>query len=379
MIRTLLPALIGCALVPNPTAHASETLEISGYVQPALAARYRPEAVPQDQLNFGLAESKAGLRLEGQGAAEWSYNIYLYLTGEALEVLTHAIALDTDNDGNAEKIYTRSAEAAHNLLREAYATWMAAESLNVYFGRMSIPFTSQAQAADTELMFPNRASPNAVFLENRDLGGLASLSVSEGRLEIQGGLFNGTGEGVGEEAQTGVLYALRLDINPLGGLDRGETGKKDQATRYGFGLGLVARPYTLYDSAGYPSTGVTDLRGTASFRMTGKGLHLLTEGLARYETNTVTNRPEMAFGAYSQLGWYSPFDMEPVVRFGWTVEDYTFSPRHIYWSETGVNFYLQDRGSSAKPVRLGIHYLGEYRITERELAHGASAQVLVRF
>jgi hypothetical protein len=170
-----------------------------------------------------------------------------------------------------------------------------------------------------------------------------------------------------------------LDINPLGGLGSGETGKKQQATRYGFGVGLVARPYTLYDSAGYPSTGVVDLRASASFRMTGNGIHFLTEGLGRYKTNTVTNRPEMAFGAYSQLGWYSPFDMEPVMRFGWTVEDYTFSPRQIYWSETGVNFYLQDRDSAAKPVRLGIHYLGEYRITERELAHGASAQVLVRF
>ena len=28
--------------------------------------------------------------------------------------------------------------------------------------------------------------------------------------------------------------------------------------------------------------------------MTGNGLHFLTEGLGRYKTNTVTNRPEMA-------------------------------------------------------------------------------------
>ena len=143
MMRFSSTIFLGAGLLSISPAHSSGPLEISGYVQPALAARYRPEAVPQDQLTFGLAESKAGLSLSGQGAAEWSYNIYLYLTGEALEVLTHAISLDTDNDGNSEKVYTRTAEAAQNLLREAYATWLASETTQVHFGRMSIPFKAK--------------------------------------------------------------------------------------------------------------------------------------------------------------------------------------------------------------------------------------------
>ena len=65
-----------------------------------------PQAVPQDQFDFGLEESKAGLHFSGNGASNWTYDIYLYLTGEALQVLTHAIALDTDNDGDAEYAHT---------------------------------------------------------------------------------------------------------------------------------------------------------------------------------------------------------------------------------------------------------------------------------
>jgi len=366
-------------LLSTPQVQAQEGPEITGYVQPALAARYRPQAVPEDQTDVGLDESKAGLRIQGESSARWGYNVYLYLTGEALEVLTHAIALDTDNDGDAEKVYTRSTSAARNLLREAWANWSASDSLHFRFGRMPVPFTSQAQAPDTELMFPNRASPNAVFLEGRDLGGLGQLDLNEGVVQIQAGLFNGTGQALGTASQAGVLYALRFDLNPLGDFGYGETGRKDEPFRFGFGAGFVAHPYTLYDSAGYPSTGVLDFRGTASFRLTGLGFHLLTEALALYKSDTITDRPEMAFGAFGQMGWCSPGGIEPVVRFGWVGEDQTFAPRHIYWGEAGMNFYITDPAQSGHPVRLGIHYTGELRLTEREIAHGASAQALVRF
>jgi hypothetical protein len=228
-------------------------------------------------------------------------------------------------------------------------------------------------------MFPNRASPNAVFLEGRDLGSLARLDLNNGVVQIQAGLFNGTGQALGEVAQSGILYALRLDLNPLGSFDHGETGRKDEPLRFGFGTGLIAHPYTLYDSAGFPSTGVLDLRGTASFRLSGSGFHLLSEALVHYMTDTITNRPEMALGAFGQVGWCSIGGVEPVARFGWVGEDQTFSPRHIYWGEAGMNFYIQDQGASGQPVRLGIHYTGEWRRTEREIAHGASAQALVRF
>ena len=363
----------------TPASAQDQNLEISGYVKPSIATKYRPEAVPADRFQVGFNEAKAGLRMRGYSGEAFDYNVYLYLTGDALDVLTRAIPLDTDNDGDADKIYTKSAEAAKNLLREAWVNWRPTQGVNLKMGRMAIPFTSQAQAPDTELMFPNRASPNAVFLQERDLGALAQFSAAEGRVELQGGVYNGTGEALGSVSQTGVLYALRFDLAPLGAFNRSETGKTEDSWRFGWGAGVAIRPYTLYDSSGYPSTGVTDIRGTTSFRLTGRGIHFLAEALGRYTTDTLTDRPLIDFGAFGQLGWYIPSGVEPVVRVGWVTEDYSFSPQQIYWGEAGMNFYLHDPLQNAKPVRIGIHYTNEYRYTEREIAHGASAQLLVYF
>jgi hypothetical protein len=370
---------IPLALCLASPAFAQNAPEISGYVQPSLAVHYLPQAVPQYRLAYGLEESRAGLQFRGQAHEAWSYNIYLYLTGETFEVLTHAIALDTDNDGDAEKVYTRSEPAARNLLREAWAAWTPSEALRVQFGRMSIPYTTQAQANDTELLFPHRASPNAVFLEGRDLGALALMDLNEGVFQAQLGVFNGTGQALGLDSQSGVLYALRMDLNPLGGFDRSETGDARGPFRIGFGAGVTAHPYTKYDSAGYPSTGVVDLHGTASVRMTGAGFHILAEGLGRYESDTITHRPATALGAFGQAGWRSMGGIEPVFRLGWTVEGLSFAPRHSYWGEGGVNYYLKNTQRTGNPVRLGIHYVGEIRYTERETAHAVSTQALVHF
>ena len=64
---------------------------------------------------------------------------------------------------------------------------------------------------------------------------------------------------------------------------------------------------------------------------------------------------------------------------GWVNEDTSFSAQQIYWGEAGLNIYLPEPNVAAKPARLGIHYTNEYRYTEREMAHGASAQLLVYF
>lgn len=377
-MRTLL-ALLSAGLCSTwSQAQANTGPQISGFVKPSLSVKYRPVAVPASQFQVGFEEAKAGLRLEEEGR-RLDYHLYLYLTGETVEVLTRAIPLDTDNDGNADKIFTLDTKAAKNLLREAWVNWNFTEGIKLKMGRMAVPFTSQAQAPDTELMFPNRASPNAVFLGQRDIGALVKLTPQSERASLQAGIFNGTGSAVGEVSQTGILYALRLDLAPLGPFSAVETGATQDPWKIGWGLGFVIRPYTLYDGSGYPSSGVVDMRATTSFRVTGRNLHFLAEALARYATDTLTDRPLIDYGAFGQVGYYTRLGVEPVFRLGWVNEDTSFSPQQIYWGEAGANFYLPEENAETKPARLGIHYTNEYRYTEREMAHGASAQLLVYF
>lgn len=377
-MRALL-LLLGAGLWSSTSpAAASEGPQISGFVKPALSVKYRPVAVPAQQLQVGFEETQGGLRLEETGR-RLDYHLYLYLTGETIQVLTRAIPLDTDNDGNADKIFTLTTNAAKNLLREAWVNWNFNEGVKLKIGRMAVPFTSQAQSPDTELMFPNRASPNAVFLGQRDIGALASVTPQSETVSLQAGVFNGTGSGVGEVSQTGVLYALRFDLAPLGPFSQDETGATQDPWKIGWGIGLVFRPYTLYDSAGYPSSGVVDTRATTSFRITGRNIHFLAEALARYTTDTLTDRPLIDYGAFGQFGYYTRAGIEPVVRLGWVNEDTSFSAQQVYWGEAGLNIYLPEPNVAAQPARLGVHYTNEYRYTEREMAHGASAQLLVYF
>ena len=377
-MKTLLALLAAGLTASASPAVAADGPEISGFVKPSLSLKYRPVAVPAEQIQVGFEETKGGLRLEEEGR-RLDYHLYLYLTGETVTVLTRAIPLDTDNDGNADKIFTLSTSAAKNLLREAWVRWNFNEGVKLKLGRMAVPFTSQAQSPDTELMFPNRASPNAVFLGQRDIGALATLTPQSERVSLQGGVFNGTGAAVGEVSQTGVLYAMRLDVHPLGPFSQVETGATQDPWKVGWGIGLVVRPYTVYDSSGYPSSGVVDTRATTSFRLTGRNLHFLAEGLARYSTDTLTDRPLIDYGAFGQVGYYTRSGVEPVFRLGWVSEDTTFSPQQIYWGEAGMNIHLPESNPEIKPARLGVHYTNEYRYTEQEMAHGASVQMLVYF
>ena len=59
--------------------------------------------------------------------------------------------------------------------------------------------------------------------------------------------------------------------------------------------------------------------------------------------------------------------MEPVILAG---RSKTTLPRS-YWSE--IESLVSKTATTLPSQFVLIHYLGEYRITERELAHGASA------
>mgnify|MGYP006147593265 FL=1 len=360
------------------SAQAQEqAVEISGYVSTVIDGRYRPNATPEFQRELGFRGSRAGLTFTGRPLDDWSFKSYFYLGGETLNVLTNAGAVDTNNDGSVDTIATDSATAVTNFVREATLSWHVSESTSLKMGRLRIPFTSQAQSPDTALMFPDRAGPNAVFLEGTDLGSLLSFVGNDSKFVGSMGLFNGTGQGVGRTTQLGVLYTGRMDINPLGAFALDESGPGIGPFRWGFGAGFVYHPYTSYDSGGYSAISTHDVRGSASLRFAGRGLHFLTEALFRYEMDSLRNRPNWASGAFSQISWFLANGIEPSARMGWAAEDQSFAPRHTVWIDGGLNMYPGFAHEPADIVKVSAHYLGEYRLTERDIAHGLSVQMQI--
>jgi hypothetical protein len=357
------------------TARA-DVIEIEGYVRPVLVGVYRPTGVPADQREIQMNSSLAGLIFQGSPMQHWSFRTHLRVGADGIDAITGVSAVDTDNDGNVDDVLTSRSEAMGQFVREASVTYRPIDELGVQVGRLRVPFTSQAQASDTALLFSDRAGPGKIFHADDDLGVLVLVDLGD-RFNTSLGLFNGDGMGVDAADVQGVMYMARADINPLGNFDFDESRPQSQELRFGVGGGLIWHPYTVFDSAGYDNLFVGDLRATGSVRLAVAGLSLSGEYLYRLQRDDLTDRPLQATGSFGQAGWRSPIGVEPMFRMGVLVEDQTFAPRTTRWLEGGVNFYPYTRSDDPDAVRITLEYTGENRVTEQEVAHGLVALLQV--
>ncbi len=378
--RSSLWLLIALAvLAPTLPAEAGSRLRINGYMAPSFNVTLRPGAREVDFLDVGIGGSQAGLIFQGRPVDHWRFKIDLVIGADLFQALASVDLVDTDNDGDPDRVSSTTVEAISNIVEETTITWAPADQFSVRLGRLRIPFTSQSQSHFMTLMFPSRAEVNEVFLRGTDLGGLGEFNLGDGRFRSSIGLFNGTNLAVGSGNIKGVLITGRIDLNPLGDFEFGESRVTGGPFRLGIGAGLVYNPYNSYDSAGVRDVLVNDLRACASLRMAAGGLYWVTEGLFRRQVDSLTDRPLMDTGAYTQLGVYVPAGVEPVLRVGWAGQDLSFGARHTVWAEGGLNLYPARNDEDPNSVKFGLLYLGEFRLTEREFAHGAAVRAQVSF
>ncbi|MEE2750131.1 MAG: porin [Myxococcota bacterium] len=379
MIGLYSMALLGVGFVGTPAAHAGEAAELSGWVSPRWGLLTRPQERPAEQLEFGMQMARFGLEITGEPIEKWSYRAYTVFGSDTASAVTSVGLVDTNNNGTADTVSTNTVDVVRSVVREASVNWQPIESVGFKAGRMRIPFTSQAQSPDTNLLFPDRSGPNSSFLEGTDLGGLLHAKAAENRAVLQLGAFNGSGLSSANTAERGVLYTGRVDLNPLGGFSFDESGPTTESFRIGVGAGIAYHPWTTFDSAGYKDVLFQDIRASASFRLAFEGIHAIAEGLYRIQTDSLSSRPTEALGAYGQLGWYLPFGIEPVGRLGWVEHDRTFFPRQTWWGEAGLNFYPFANEQSTDQLKLTLQYSGEIHVVEDEQAHGVLVQAQLTF
>jgi hypothetical protein len=248
---------------------------------------------------------------------------------------------------------------------------------------LRIPFSAQGRTFNPALMFTRRSAPNDVFLFGTDLGALAQLGVLDDKLELSTGVFNGTGLAVSRSNERGALVSGRIDVNPLGGFPFSEGDLERGKFRFGVGAGLLYFPSRIYDDAGNDTrTRARDLRMTGSLRLAVRGFYLQGEYLRRQRTDSLSSRPLIADGAYGQTSVFVPIGdklgLAPMGRFGWTTTDRRIDPRTVYYGEAGVALYLASR-DRPDGLRVLAQYVGENRVTEHEVAHGAAVQLQLRF
>lgn len=357
-MMSLAQALIsGVLLGAAPTfAQPAATLQVSGYVQPQLGATVRPDALPRDQWQLGLRQSRAGLLLEGEPIEQWGYGVHLLVAGETGQTLQ---------------------------LEEATIRYRAMEHLAVRAGQMRVPFTLQHSSANTELIFPTRSAPNNAFLSGIDLGLLATSSLANDRILLHAGIFNGGGLQTGQPvidqtSHRGVLLASRVEYMPLGAFDTRESDLDRGPLRVGIGVGALVAPTQLYDTSGFQGQRQSDLRLTGSLRVHARGFAWQAEAFHRRRTDSLTARPDIATGAYMQAA-YLLGRIEPVGRVGLSLDDQGFDPRQTRHAEVGFNAYLAGSAHEPDALRASAVYFHEARISEGERAHGALLQLQMRF
>ena len=324
-----------------------------------------------------MTSSKAGIIFKGRVVPVWHFNVHFVVGGETIEALTRATPVDADNDGTTDTVYTESSSATGNMIVESTITYRPADQFQLKLGRMRIPFTTQAQSANTDLMFPERSGPNETFLSGSDMGALAKTDLLDERILASIGVFNGTSTGLFSSQRRSILYTSRIDLNPLGSFGFSETGEWQGPFRFGVGAGLIHNPYTAYDGDGYPTVGVTDTRWSLSGRIAVYGLYVVAERLSRQRLDSMSSRPVWASGWYGQAGWHLPMGLEPMFRMGQATLNESFEPRQTKWLDAGLNIYPAQKAKRADQVKLTIHYLKEDRVDENEIAQGISTRAQV--
>ena len=161
---TLLTSILISLTAPAAASDAEASVETHGYVAPQFQAVWRPDARPVDQSRVGMTGSKAGLIFNGGVSPLWGFRVHFVVGEDTFAALTSAAPVDEDNDGETDSVSTTTQPAIGNMVVESTVTYNPMKALQVKFGRMRIPFTSQAQSPNTDLMFPERSGPNETFL-----------------------------------------------------------------------------------------------------------------------------------------------------------------------------------------------------------------------
>lgn len=361
-----------------------KNFHVSGYVQPQFGVRYRPQAVPQERTDYSAGDTRLGVIADGHPLDGWSYTLHIVVGGDVVGAVTEDPNADNNGDGQPDNASFLSRAESGIQLERAAVDWDPTEHVGVSLGQMRIPFTVENQIGNTSLMFPNRAAADQVFLRGSDLGALGRLSLRQDKLRVFAGVFNGTdATRPDEENARGPLYAVRADIDPMGRIETGGRDTTRGPLRFGFGAGVIYYPSTTFDSAGFENAKMRDLRASLSARFAVRGFYFQGELLRRQRTDSLSSRPLVATGAYGQASYYiqvkPSIAVSPIARLGWTEEDESFDPRETIWTEAGASLHLRTDKQNPDDLRLTLQYLGERRVTERETAHGAVAQLQLRY
>lgn len=358
---------------------------LNGYIQPAFGFRARSAAVPRDRLSYGAFPSRAGIMISGTELKYFSYMLHFVLDARSVSALTGASLVDGNGDGTAESLELSRRSITGTIIQEIAIRYRPVEQLTVVAGQLRIPFSLAHRRAYPDLMFATRPGPNAAFLVNADQGAMIMGSFLKEKIRASVGAFDGGSLASSDprDQTRGLLWAHRVDAEPLGRMPSTENDFERGPLRFGLGYGVLARHAEVFDPGGYQGRTVTDVRFAGSFRMAWRGFYALGEIMRTVRQDALAVRSEQTTGTYAAASYVLPplgsVALSPLARAGYVASDETYFPRKTLYIDAGIAIYPGATSYDHDAVRVLLAYSGERRITEREDAHGGVMQLQLRF
>lgn len=240
---------------------------------------------------------------------------------------------------------------ARPVLDDAQAVYVVAEPLEIAVGQFKVAYTAQEAISDTALAFPERALPGEGltagdvdvdgFSRARDVGVQVQGRAAGRRLEWQVGAFNGDGANAWPPADTGGLYAARVQVAPLGELAYDELDLARGKPRVALGVSGNVDHHPRFDAAGAADGSEDDVRVGGELRFAAAGFAMNAEGYwgtARAPDVDPTER----LGGYAQASYLLPVGVAPAVRVAALDPDRAASGDAVRTVEAAVNVLLPD-------------------------------------
>jgi hypothetical protein len=247
-------------------------------------------------------------------------------------------------------------------LQDAFVAWQPAPAVALFAGQFKVPYSVQSLAAETRRQLPHDAAIVAQAGFDRDLGAMAALRLPIGgrvRATLDAALMNGEGRSQLGELGTGLLFAVRGAVAPLGARDRPQEGTLREPY-LGLGGGWVLRTGAGADGETTENAVGLDVQVAAG------PLSFQAEYLDRAEDTAGGPKPEAsARGLYGQLGSFIPAPwvqqhLEVVLRGGWSAPklpaDGSEDPAAAITLEGGVNLYAPEAPAMLHDVKVQLGF-----------------------
>ncbi|MAB90209.1 MAG: hypothetical protein CMJ90_12220 [Planctomycetes bacterium] len=184
-------------------------------------------------------------------------------------------------------------------LKDAYFQYERWDWMKIRWGQFKVPYSRHFLTSSGELQFVDRSETDKVFTPGRDVGVMISGKAGgadDELFEYYLAAFDGDGENRTNDDH-GLLYALRLAVNPLGGVAYTETDVK-HSDDFRFALGVNG---WLHQDDNHADEG-DDWSVGGDLAAFWNGFSLLVE--FHYSEMDDVPRDDEALGWLAQLGYF---------------------------------------------------------------------------